>query len=41
MFQIDFKEVKKAAGTNVTKPLRLALAFISGKNITICTREPK
>jgi hypothetical protein len=35
MFQIDLKEVKKAAGTFVKKSLRRALVFISGENTTI------
>ncbi|MFO8163058.1 MAG: hypothetical protein ACQEQO_11410 [Thermodesulfobacteriota bacterium] len=36
MFQKNVKEVRKAAGTDVKNALRLALVFISGKNITIC-----
>jgi len=35
MFQINFKEVIKAAGTDVKKALRLALAFISGETTAI------
>jgi hypothetical protein len=35
MFQIDVKEVKKAAGISVEKTLRRALVFISGENTTI------
>jgi hypothetical protein len=35
MFQINFKEVIKAAGTDVKKALRRALVFILGENTTI------
>jgi len=35
MFQINFKEVIKAAGTDVKKALRRALIFISGETTTI------
>jgi len=35
MFQIDFKEVIKAAGTDVKNALRRALAFFSGENTAI------
>jgi len=35
MFQTNFKEVKKAAGTDVKNALRRALAFISGENTAI------
>jgi hypothetical protein len=35
MFQIDFKEVIKAAGTDAKNALRRALAFISGQNTTL------
>jgi len=35
MFQINFKEVIKAAGTGIKNALRQALAFFSGENTTI------
>jgi len=35
MFQINFKEVIKAAGTDAKKALRRALVFISGENTAI------